>query len=373
MTDLNTGSGVDYNKLDKGKLGAQDFARMTDGNLSGRFDIQTFLPSTGQSVFLMREGNHYRAYLIEGLGTLNLVADAYQLVREVPGARYDVIGYSTVASIINDLLTAGALPIVVGQYLALEKGEWLDEVLLRAEALNRGFKEGCDDARCIWGPGETPGLKGIIVPGTIDIAGFAVGRTPGLKPWCYERLVPGDAIVFLESSGLHMNGVTAIREDVVPKLPDGYATIVPGTGGALGDELLVKAHIYLGAVAFALEEGFDVHYATHISGHGLRKLMRAPQDLTYVVETLPTEQPLFPYLQEQLGYDDKKMCSSYNEGVGFALFMPERDAGRFVRLGNKQGWPYHAFVAGRVEAGEKKVIIEPLGNLTLPGDSMHIR
>ncbi len=378
MEDLNKASGVDYDKLDDEKLRSQRYARETGGNIEGRFSPNAvpYEGSRGESAFVVREGNHFRVYVIEGLGTLNLAADAYQLVAPVPGSRYDVVGYNGVASIVNDLITPGALPMVVGQYLAVGDEQTLADNV-QDEALARGFKEGCDTARCVWGGGETPALKGIIVPGTIDLAGFAAGRTPGLKLWRHQLLAPGDCIVMLESNGVHMNGFTAVREKVAEGpsalLPSGYRTLVGDTGRTLGDHLLQRAHIYTQAVEFVHAEGFDVHYAVHISGHGWRKLMRAPQPFTYRIHTLPSEQPLFPFLQQLLGYNNLTMYSSYIMRAGFALFMPEHDAGRFVRRGERQGWPYRPFIAGRVEAGPKQVIIEPLGNLPLPGDSMNIR
>lgn len=378
MSDLNTGSGVDYNVLDAdGKIVLQRFARGTDRNLDNRFapDYVPFLPSRGESAFLIRQGDHYGAYVIEGLGTENLVADAYQAEAPVPGSRYGVVGWNGVASIINDLITPGARPIVIGQYLAVNKEAWLKDTAC-VEALAQGTQDACNYAKCVWGPGELPALKGIIEPGTIDLAGFAAGRTPGLDPWWYGRLHVGDVIVLCESNGMHMNGFTAIREKV-PELagsllPQGYSTPVPGSSGSLGDELLKQAHIYTAAVELALAEKLDVHYAAHISGHGLRKLMRAPQPYTYRVRVLPAEQPLFPFIQKMLGYDDRKMYSSYIMGAGFAFFMPEHEAIRFIELGEQAEWPYRAFIAGQVEAGPKQVIIEPLG-ITLPGDSMHIR
>ena len=375
MGGVNQASGVDYNTLDESKLVSSRYARATDNNLTKRFgqEMLPFIPSRGESVFLVREHARYLAVVIEGLGTENLAADAYQRESPVPGSRYDVIGYNCVASIVNDLITAGAYPAVVEQYLAVGDEEFLKDIALE-EALARGFKEACDDAACVWGGGETPALKGIIVPGTVDLAGCAVGYTPGLNPWWHGRVQAGDAIVCLESRGMHMNGFTAVRQHMSALAgSQGYCTRVAGTDQTIGDLLLARAHIYVDAVEFALKEGFEVHYGAHISGHGWRKLARAPQPFTYRIHTMPTMQPLFPFLQEMLGYDDEEMYSSYIMNIGFALFMPEREAGRFVRLGNKQGWPYRAFIAGRVETGPKRVIIEPLGNLELPGDSMQIR
>jgi phosphoribosylformylglycinamidine cyclo-ligase len=57
-------------------------------------------------------------------------------------------------------------------------------------------------------------------------------------------------------------------------------------------------------------------------------------------------------------------------GAGFALYLPPGQADAVVRVARSQG--VEAWVAGVVEPGEKRVIVEPLGIEYGAGD-LHVR
>jgi phosphoribosylformylglycinamidine cyclo-ligase len=88
---------------------------------------------------------------------------------------YRAIGIDTVATIANDLVTCGALPIAVAMHAAVGDSGWFSDER-RAQELVAGFAEGCRPAGAVWGGGETPALRGLIEPGAIVLAGSAVGR-----------------------------------------------------------------------------------------------------------------------------------------------------------------------------------------------------
>src|SRR5258706_4932791 len=163
--------GDNYDTKDPIKILAQKAAANTAINLK-RHGFQEVSETRGESAFVWKQGNTLMATMIEGLGTKNLIADA---MRKITGKTYyDVIGNDTIAYIINDLISVGAKPLTVHAYWAIEDNAWLqDEERMRD--LIRGWKEACDLSGAAWGGGETPTLKQIILPGTIDIGGSAVG------------------------------------------------------------------------------------------------------------------------------------------------------------------------------------------------------
>jgi phosphoribosylformylglycinamidine cyclo-ligase len=101
---------VNYSELDPFKIAAQKAAADTAHNL-GTFGYEEVADSRGESAYVWDEGDKYGAATPEGLGTKNLVADR---MRQLTGrSNYDNVAQDTVAMIVNDLITVGALPKVV--------------------------------------------------------------------------------------------------------------------------------------------------------------------------------------------------------------------------------------------------------------------
>jgi len=113
-----------------------------------------------------------------------------------------------------------------------------------------------------------------------------------------------------------------------------------------------------------------LHYAANVTGHGWRKLMRHPARLTYRLEVLPPVPAELRFAQEHAGIDDREAYGTFNMGAGFALYLPPAQADIAVRVARAQG--IEAWVAGRVEAGERRVVIEPLG-VEYGADDLHLR
>src|SRR5580658_3438746 len=132
-------SGVNYGPLDAFKRACQRAGAATAGNL--KHHGLTEPPGIrGESAYLLESADEFLAHVEEGLGTKNLVADA---MLELTGRSfYANIGIDTVATIVNDLVTTGALPISVAMHAAVGDGAWFAKPG-RAEELARGFAAGC--------------------------------------------------------------------------------------------------------------------------------------------------------------------------------------------------------------------------------------
>ncbi len=359
------GSGVDYGSLDPVKVLAQRAAAATAAQLARHGAVEVG-GSRGESAYVWEEPDGYRAFVVEGLGTKNLVADA---MRAITGRTYyDAIAQDTVAMIVNDVVVVGAAPQVVTAYWAVASADWFDD-RTRAADLVRGWAAACEASGATWGGGETPALPGILVPGTIDLGGACVGLVrPKSRLVLGDRLAAGDAIVLLASSGIHANGLTLARR-LAERLPDGFATDV-GDGTAYGEALLVPTTLYAGVVADLFAAGIDVHYLVNVTGHGWRKLMRARRELRYVVEVVPPPSALFRFLRERGGLDAAEAYATFNMGAGFAVYTRAADADRAIAVARRRG--IEAWVAGRVEAGPREVLVPSLG-LRYPGEALPLR
>jgi phosphoribosylformylglycinamidine cyclo-ligase len=116
--------------------------------------------------------------------------------------------------------------------------------------------------------------------------------------------------------------------------------------------------------------GVTVHYSANITGHGWRKLLRHPAELTYRIHTVPEVPPVLRFIQQHAGHDDREAYSTLNMGAGFALFVPQAQAELTVSIAREQG--IGAVLAGQVETGPKQLLVEPLG-IRFASDDLQLR
>jgi phosphoribosylformylglycinamidine cyclo-ligase len=289
------------------------------------------LATRGESAYVVDAGDHYLASLTEGLGTKSLVADAmYRLTGE---GRYDLVARDTVAT------------------------RWA---------------EACAEAGAAWGGGETQAIAGIVLPEAITLAGAAVGVVrPKARLLLGSRVAPGDAILIAPAAGIHANGLTLARR-AAEELAEGYGTPVPGDPGRrpYGEVLLDPAPLYGPLVEALLDAAVPLHYAVHVTGHGWRKLMRAGQPLTYVIDRLPEVPPVLRFLAERAGMAAEEAYGTFNMGAGFVFYLPAGEVERAQAVAGARG--VALLHAGTVEPGPRRVVLRPLG-VTYESASLRLR
>jgi phosphoribosylformylglycinamidine cyclo-ligase len=347
-------AGVDYETLDAGKRLAMTAALATSP-LMGARGGRALDASRGEPAFVFELDDRTLAFVVEGLGTKSIIAR--QVLAEQGIDRFADVAYDTVAAIVNDLCCVGALPLVVNAYFATGSSDWYREAD-RSRSLVEGWRRACVDAGCAWGGGESPSLAGLVDEREIELAGAAVGAVPrGRTPILGDRLGPGDEIVLVRSSGLHANGASLARL-VAGRLNDGYATVLP-SGTSLGEALLEPSTMYVGLVAELLSRGTPLTYISHITGHGLLKLMRRPTALRYRIWKLPEIPEVLSLLVAEAGLETKAAYSTFNMGAGYALYCAAGAGDEIVEIAAELG--LQACIAGGVEEGPREVLLEPLG------------
>jgi phosphoribosylformylglycinamidine cyclo-ligase len=378
-------AGVDYAVLDASKRSALGEALATSHWLAAT-GARAVDGSRGEPAFVLRFAGSTLAFVLETLGTKSIIAREYH---ELAGVnRFDHVAYDAVAAVLNDLTCVGALPLVVNAYFATGSSAWYEHAE-RADALLTGWRRACDDAQCTWGGGESPSLVDLLAPEEIELAGSALGFVPPPgEPLLGEQLAPGDEIALISSSGLHANGASLARR-IAARLPRGLLTELPGAGqsgdiGALGDDrsgpgrgdgavtfgeaLLAPSLLYVELLRRLLGDGqAQLTYLSHITGHGLLKLMRPQRELTYRIHALPPVPPVLAFLAAQAELDAAAAHSTLNMGAGFAVYCRPGGGAHVVEVAHQLG--LGALLAGVVEEGPRQVILEPVG-VTFAGEQL---
>lgn len=359
-------SGVDYGPLDAFKRACQQQAATTVSALAAH-GITEPAGTRGESAYLIETPDAYWAHVEEGLGTKNLIADA--MARLTGKSYYRAIGIDTVATIVNDLITGGALPISVAMHAAVGDSGWFADSA-RAQELARGFAQGCQMAGAVWGGGETPALKGIVNPDSIILAGSAFGRITPKSHRILGEVRDGDSIILLASSGVQTNGLTLCRA-LAERLPEGYLTPIDD-GRSYGEALLDASVIYVAFITACQKANLKLHYAAHLTGHGWRKLMRLAEPFVYRMTNLGHPQPIFDFIRKAGSMDLREAYATFNMGAGFAVYIDPADAAACIRLATEAG--YEAWIGGSVQkhAGRKAVELIPL-DITYESDTLQVR
>ena len=202
-------------------------------------------------------------------------------------------------------------------------------------------------------------------PSDIELAGSAVGVVPGGRPAILGgELGPGDEIVFVASSGLHANGASLARL-IAGELADGYATRLP-SGRTYGESLLDPTIIYAPLVESLVTGDIPIHYLSHITGHGMLKLMRPSRELTYRISALPPVPEVLEFLAERSDMSSAVAYSTFNMGCGYAVYCAAGFGEQVVAVATRLG--FDAQLAGVVESGPRRVILEPNGVIFESGD-----
>jgi phosphoribosylformylglycinamidine cyclo-ligase len=355
---------VDYETADPAKVLAQKEGHATAGNMPFGFSE---VPGTrGESAYVFDMGDVYGALVQEGLGTKSLVAQKFYAA--TGKSYFAAIAQDTVATIINDLISVGATPVVLNAYWSASSYDWLADKKLTIDFI-KGWRAACDTACVTWGGGETQSLPGVVEKGALEFAGCGFGVVKPKKQLVSDNnLTAGDAILLLESSGINANGISLARQ-IADSLKDGYITKL-SDGSTYGEAILTPTILYAKVLRELFANDLDIHYVANITGHGWRKLMRANREFTYVMELAPKPQPVFDFIQKNSGNSLEEMYGNYNMGAGYAVYLPKEDALKAQKIAKRLGLA--SWIAGSVEKGPRQVIIKPAG-ITFASHSLEVR
>jgi phosphoribosylformylglycinamidine cyclo-ligase len=282
----------------------------------------------------------------DGVGTKLALARA--------AGRCSTVGIDLVAMLVDDLVCVGAEPAFVLDYVAVGRLE--PEVVVELVA---GIAEGCRLVGAALLGGETAEHPGMLAPGDVDVAGFALGIVERSRMLGPARVHPDDLLVGLASPGLRSNGYSLARRVLLDEA--GRRLEEPafdGTTRSLADELLEPSVLYAPHVLalMATLDADSLHAAAHITGGGIPGNLRRvlPSGCAAVVDASSWEMPRIFEEVRRLGHlDDEEMLEVFNLGIGMVLVVAKQAADAAIEHLARRG--IEAWRIGRVELGEPEV------------------
>jgi phosphoribosylformylglycinamidine cyclo-ligase len=223
-------------------------------------------------------------------------------------------GADLAAHCINDVITCGAEPLVLLDYVAANR---IDPE--QVAELVEGAAEVCREGGVALVGGETAELPGIYRDEELDFAGTCVGVVERDRLIDGSRVEPGDVVVGLPSAGVHANGFTLVRRVLVDEDYD-------------GDDLLAPTRMYLDDVRRVRDRA---HAFAHVTGGGiLGNLQRVlPPGLRAEVDWSAWERPaVFSWLARHV--DEDELRRVFNLGIGYLAVVPEAEAGDDLVIGS---------------------------------------
>jgi phosphoribosylformylglycinamidine cyclo-ligase len=238
--------------------------------------------------------------------------------------KHDTIGIDLVAMSVNDVLVYGAKPLFFLDYIAVNK---LDVNI--ASSIVEGIVEGCKQADCALVGGETAEMPSFYQNDEYDCAGFVVGVVDEDKLIDGSNLKDGDLIIGVESSGIHSNGYSLVRNVFFNKNDYSMDHVFPELGVSLGEALLKPTKIYVKPVMSVIDSGINVKAMCHVTGGGITENLPRVLAQSFSAQ-IDLEKinvlPVFKLISKLGDVDKEEMMRVFNMGVGFIMVVPEAEA-----------------------------------------------
>jgi phosphoribosylformylglycinamidine cyclo-ligase len=270
--------------------------------------LRAAVESTGASGFGAFAGLHpldeqrLLAASTDGVGTKLILARARGRLRDC--------GADLAAHCINDVITCGAKPLMLLDYVAA------NEIRLEEVAdLVDGAAAVCREAGVALVGGETAELPGIYAQGELDFAGTCVGVVDRADLIDGSTIAAGDVVIGFPSAGVHANGFTLVRRVLDEEDYD-------------GDDLLAPTRLYLD-VARTLKGRAKAF--VHVTGGGiLGNLERVlPDGRAAEVDWDAWERPpVFAWLARHV--DEEELRRVFNLGIGWCAVVAAPEPGETV-------------------------------------------
>ncbi|HKW05800.1 MAG TPA: phosphoribosylformylglycinamidine cyclo-ligase [Nitrososphaerales archaeon] len=299
---------------------------------------------------------------IEGIGTKTLLAEY------LPGA-YNSIGIDGVAMAVNDVIRSGSKPILLTDAIHIARS---DPRIVKS--IINGVLEGAVRSGCPLASGETGDVPEVFhldlhhaksQPFDLIVSCLGLVQTERIVQ---GKIKEGDAVIGIESSGIHSNGVSLARRILLKQwggkfgpyeAPDGFSRTV-------AMELLEPTRIYVKEI---LEAGkrFKLKAAIHITGDGFAKFQRIldfqgrAKHFGFEFDFQSPLPRIFDLIERtaaslRLAVSKREMFQTFNMGFGFAVIVEPEIAEDVVDLFNK----YHpAKAIGRVTTSGRIKIYGP--------------
>ena len=266
----------------------------------------------------------------DGVGTKLDLANRFR--------KFDTIGIDLVAMCVNDLIVQGAKPLFFLDYIAVGKLK-----LNKIKKILNGIVRGCDMSLCSLIGGETAEMPGIYKDDKFDLAGFSVGIVSKKKMLHKKRVLNGNVILAIPSSGIHSNGYSLIRSILKNKK----------ISSKIKKDLLIPTKIYTKEI-LNLTKNNLINSAAHITGGGIiDNISRSiPNNLCLNIDLSKIKiKNIFKWIKKN-NISDKEMLRTFNCGVGFCLIAKKENVKKIKKYFSKEYMPYEI---GFISKNKKKI------------------
>jgi phosphoribosylformylglycinamidine cyclo-ligase len=258
---------------------------------------------------------HYAGLVRIGTETLAVTTDTVgtKVVLAEEVGSWEGVGEDVVQVNVNDLASVGARPSVLVDCILCARPD-----PTAFAAIGRGIGRGLRRAHAALAGGETAVVPDI-VRGT-DLGGTAIGFFPGRRrPVTGAKIRPGDVVLGIPARGFHANGFTLVRKLLQARSVD-LRRPRPGSRIPLGEELLRPGRIYVDA-SEALADLPTTHGLAHISGGGVRNLVRLNDDVRFELDRWPAPAGVYEWAAELGEIDPDELYQTFNLGIGFVAVV----------------------------------------------------
>jgi len=256
---------------------------------------------------------------VDGVGTKLKIA--------IQMNKHDTIGQDLVNHCVNDIAVCGAEPIFFLDYMAFGK---LDPSV--ASEIVKGFSIACKENGCALIGGETAEMPGVYQSGDYDLSGTIVGIVEKSKIINGEKIIPGDTLVGIPSTGLHTNGYSLARKVLLEKY--NLSDTNPLLKNIIGEELLSIHRSYLELIK-QIKTKIDLKGISHITGGGIvgntKRIL--PDGLKLRIDWNKWGVPaIFKLIQEAGEINDEEMQEVFNMGIGLIFIVSKTDVSKILNL-----------------------------------------
>ena len=267
--------------------------------------------------------------------------------------KHDTVGIDCVAMCVNDIICAGAKPLVFLDYIACGKNfpEKIADIV-------KGVCEGCVQSGAALIGGETAEMPGFYPIDEYDLAGYCTGVVDKKDIIDNKTMKAGDIVIALPSSGVHSNGFSLVRKVFDVENADIKSPVAELGGKSIGETLLTPTRIYVKPV-LALMEQVKVKGISHITGGGFyENIPRSiPDGLGAKIKRSDVKVlPIFDLIAKTGNISERDMFNTFNMGVGMSITVAPEDAEKALEILRANG--EDAYVIGEIIESDEKVILE---------------
>ena len=266
--------------------------------------------------------------------------------------KHNTIGIDSGAMCVNDVICCGAKPLFFLDYIAIGKN-----IPEKVASIVEGIAEGCVQSGCALIGGETAEHPGLMPVDEYDVAGFCVGIADKPKMIDGSKLIPGDVLIGLRSSGVHSNGFSLVRK-IFGIDENTINNTYPELDKPLGETLLTPTKIYVKPI-LALMDEVEVKAVSHITGGGfyenIPRMLKDGLAAKIKKDDIPVL-PIFKLMQRVGNISEHDMFNTFNMGVGMVVAVSKEEAQKALEVLKANG--EDAVVLGELIEGTKGVVFE---------------